>query len=265
MKTAGSKVKGHTFAGGSSSGHMECPFLKSKGTHGGNMDRILLVEDDESLAMGIEYSLVNEDYEVKIAGNIREGFESFRQQEFQLVLLDVMLPDGNGFDLCKQIRKESDIPVIFLTACDEEVNIVQGLDLGGDDYITKPFRLKELISRIKAALRRAPGDKAEKARITSKDITLYPLETKVTKSNAEICLTPVEFRLLSLFMQNPLQTLSRELILEKLWDIKGEFVNDNALSVFVRRLREKLEVDPSQPEYIVTVRGAGYKWDQRSN
>lgn len=229
------------------------------------MDKILLVEDDESLAMGIAFSLENENFEVKTAGSIKEAYQYFRQESFRLLLLDVMLPDGSGFDLCRRIRNDSDVPVIFLTACDEEINIVQGLDLGGDDYITKPFKVMELISRIRAALRRSKGSGLqERQLLTSRDIRLYPMETRVTRNDVEISLTPVEFRLLTLFVRNPLQTLTREQILQKLWDVDGEFINDNALSVFVRRLREKLEDDPSNPEYIITVRGTGYKWNQRS-
>lgn len=229
------------------------------------MDKILLVEDDESLAMGIAFSLENENFEVKTAGSIKEAYQYFRQESFRLLLLDVMLPDGSGFDLCRRIRNDSDVPVIFLTACDEEINIVQGLDLGGDDYITKPFKVMELISRIRAALRRSKGSGIqERQLLTSRDIRLYPMETRVTRNDVEISLTPVEFRLLTLFVRNPLQTLTREQILQKLWDVDGEFINDNALSVFVRRLREKLEDDPSNPEYIITVRGTGYKWNQRS-
>lgn len=233
------------------------------------MDKILLVEDDETLAMGIEFTLKNENFSVSRADSVGEAYRLFKADAFGLILLDVMLPDGNGYELCKRIRTESDIPIIFLTACDEEVNIVQGLDLGGDDYVTKPFKIKELISRIRAALRRTSGaspgaDSGIRRQITSGGISIHPLETRVTKDGEDISLTPVEFRLLNLFMQNPLQTLTRERILEKLWDVEGDFVNDNALSVFVRRLREKLEDDPSNPEYITTVRGVGYKWSQRS-
>lgn len=229
------------------------------------MERILLVEDDEPLALGIAFSLESEGFSVAKARSIGEALELFRKNAYHLLLLDVMLPDGNGYDLCRIVRSESSVPVIFLTACDEEVNVVQGLDLGGDDYITKPFKVKELVSRIRAALRRAPSGQARTGTVVSSgDIRLYPLQTRVTKNQEEIFLTPVEFRLLSMFMLNPQQTLTRERILEKLWDIDGDFVNDNALSVFVRRLREKLEDDPAHPVYIITVRGMGYRWEQGS-
>jgi DNA-binding response OmpR family regulator len=178
-----------------------------------------------------------------------------------------MLPDGSGYDFCQEIRKTSRTPVIFLTACDEEVNVVLGLDIGGDDYMTKPFRVKELVSRIRAVLRRQDG-RQENSKgvipwIQSGNITMYPLETKVMKDNKEIPLTPAEYKLLSALIQNPLQTLEREKILEKLWDMDGEFVDDNTVSVYIRRLREKLEENPSKPECIVTVRGIGYKWNKK--
>ncbi|MBB6214363.1 DNA-binding response OmpR family regulator [Anaerosolibacter carboniphilus] len=231
------------------------------------MSRILVVEDDQALAMGIEFALKKEEFEVQVADNIQAAKKAFQEERYQLVLLDVMLPDGSGYDLCREIRETSKIPVIFLTACDEEVNVVLGLDIGGDDYITKPFRVKELISRIRAVLRRQGGNQ-ENTRtaavcIKSGDIALYPLETKVTRDNKEILLTPAEYKLLSALIQNPMQTLGREIILEKLWDMDGEFVDDNTVSVYIRRLREKLEDNPSKPEYIVTVRGIGYKWNKK--
>lgn len=227
------------------------------------MEKILLVEDDEPLAVGIAFSLEREGFAVTTARYVAEALELFRKNTYNLLLLDVMLPDGNGYDICRTVRHESSVPVIFLTACDEEVNIVQGLDLGGDDYITKPFKVKELVSRLRAALRRAPSGQAGTGScLSSGDIRVFPLQTKVVKANEEIYLTPVEFRLLSMFLQNPRQTLSREQILEKLWDINGDFVNDNALSVFIRRLREKLEDDPAHPVHILTVRGMGYRWEQ---
>lgn len=230
------------------------------------MQRILLVEDDEPLAMGVEFSLINEGFEIKTAKSIKEAQELFNLELFHLILLDVLLPDGMGYELCKNIRIKSDIPIIFLTACDEEANIVLGLDIGGDDYITKPFKLKELVSRIKAALRRAQKENSSiEMGIHSKKISVYPMETRVCKNGMDISLTTAEYKLLVLLLQNPLQTISRETILDKLWDIEGDFINDNTLSVFIRRLREKLEEDPSHPEYIITVRGVGYKWNQRSN
>ncbi|MCX7709841.1 MAG: response regulator transcription factor [Clostridia bacterium] len=227
------------------------------------MESILVIEDDEALGMGIEYALKKESFGVSVAKTIHNGYELYKSGAFQLILLDVMLPDGSGYDLCKRIRKESAIPILFLTACDEEVNVVLGLDIGGDDYITKPFRVRELISRIKVALRRNSSEKvSDKSILGSGDIVIHLLQTKAFKDSRELSLTPVEFKLLTMFIQNPMQTLTRDQILEKLWDIEGEFVDDNTLSVYIRRLREKIEADPSSPDYIVTVRGMGYRWNR---
>ena len=224
------------------------------------MNRILLVEDDSTLAIGIEYSLKNEGYEVDVSETILEGKELFEENRYRLVLLDVMLPDGSGYELCKEIREKSNTPIIFLTACDEEVNIVMGLDIGGDDYITKPFRIRELISRIKAVLRRYEEDSYGDI-LMSEDIKMFLLEGKVEKNGEEIFLTPIEYKLLVHFMKNPNQILSRNTMLERLWDTSGEFVDDNTLSVYIKRLREKIEDSSSTPKYIKTVRGLGYKWD----
>ncbi len=225
------------------------------------MAKILLVEDDSTLAMGIEYSLKNEGYMVDIAHNFTDGRDLVRQNNYDLIILDVGLPDGNGFDLCREIRKDKTTPVIFLTAQDEEVNIVMGLDLGGDDYITKPFRIKELISRIKAVMRRT-AKISQRDLLISNDIKVNLLESKVYKDNELIWLTPSEYKLLIILMNNHHQVLSRSKILENLWDIDGDFVDDNSLSVYIRRLREKIEDDSSNPKYIKTVRGIGYRWDE---
>lgn len=225
------------------------------------METILLIEDDETLARGIEYALKKENWQVQVAPTLTAGRRFVQTREFTLVLLDVMLPDGNGFDFCQEIRKTSDVPVVFLTACDEEVNIVQGLDLGGDDYVTKPFRVRELISRIKAVLRRRiPG--SQQQTLTSGGITLDLTKRQVYLQNKPLPVTPMEFKLLEVFIQHALQVLGREQILDKLWDMDGEFIDDNTLSVYIRRLREKIEQNPSQPEYILTVRGFGYKWNR---
>ncbi|MBU5294766.1 response regulator transcription factor [Anaerosalibacter bizertensis] len=224
------------------------------------MSKILLVEDDSTLAIGLEYSLKNEGYEIDVANNLFKARELFSVENYQLILLDVMLPDGNGYEFCKEIREESNIPIIFLTACDEEVNVVMGLDIGADDYISKPFRIRELISRIKSVLRRYGEDGLGKV-LVSGDIKLYFLEGKVEKYGEEVSLTPIEYKLLANFMKNPNQVLSRSNILESLWDTGGEFVDDNTLSVYIKRLREKIEDNSSKPIYIKTVRGLGYKWD----
>ncbi|WBW97642.1 response regulator transcription factor [Oceanirhabdus sp. W0125-5] len=231
------------------------------------MEKLLVIEDDESLATGIKYTLEKEGFNVKVRNCISDGAKAFEEDNFDLVLLDVMLPDGNGFELCEKIRKKSEIPIIFLTACDEEVNIVLGLDLGADDYITKPFRVRELVSRLRAALRRSNMKKESSEyidRISSGNLILNLMERKLMKSGKEIFLTTMEYKLIAMFMKSPQKTLSRNVILEKLWDINGEFVDDNTLSVYIRRLREKIEDDPSRPRFIITVRGLGYKWNQGS-
>ena len=226
------------------------------------MINILLVEDDSTLAIGLKYALENEGFGVEWANTIEAATKALNQAQFHLIILDIMLPDGNGYDFCRYIRKHSDIPIIFLTSYDEEVNIVLGLDIGGDDYIIKPFRVMELMSRIKAVLRRhKTSQQKEPAYFVSGDIKISPESRKVTKNDNEIILTPIEYRLLLTFIKHPHQVLTRGQILEYLWDIDGEFVDDNTLSVYIRRLREKIEDKPSSPSYIKTVRGVGYRWD----
>lgn len=224
------------------------------------MQKILLVEDDETLLMGIEYSLKNEGYKVESATTVASAKQVINQREYDLIILDIGLPDGNGFDLCNHIRKDKITPIIFLTAQDEEVNVVMGLEMGADDYITKPFRIKELISRIKAVMRRADPAPVGKT-LGSKEIKVNLVEAKVYVKGDLVQLTPSEHKLLLILMDHPHQALSRMQILESLWDVEGEFVDDNSLSVYIRRLRQKIEEDSSKPLYIKTVRGIGYRWD----
>lgn len=198
---------------------------------------ILLVEDDETLAYGLKYSLEKADFSVIHANTAAAAIEKFSPGT-DLVLLDIMLPDGSGYDVCRKMRESSDIPIIFLTACDSEANAVAGLDLGADDYICKPFRLGELTSRIRAVLRRY--EKASGLPVPEEEYG---------------GLTLIETKLLSMLRENRGQTLTRMQILNKLWDNKGEFVDDNTLSVHISRLREKVGAD-----HIITVRGVGYKW-----
>lgn len=226
------------------------------------MEKILLVEDDEALSKGIIFALERESFDVIYAGTVAESEKYIAEKSFDLIILDVNLPDGNGFDLCKNIRQTINVPIIFLTACDEEVNVVLGLEIGGDDYITKPFRLREFISRIKAVLRRTGEAKDNSCILISRSIKFNTGEMKLYKNNQEIILTKIEYKLINTFMNNPLLVLSRGKLLEAIWDVDGEFVDDNALSVSIRRLREKIEDNPSKPEYIITVRGMGYKWNQ---
>lgn len=225
------------------------------------MSSILLVEDDGTLAYGLEFTLKNEGFNVALADTLEGARKSFKNNKFDLILLDVKLPDGTGYDFCREVRKNSSIPIIFLTAFDEEVNVVLGLDIGGDDYITKPFRIRELVSRIKAVLRRNSIDENKKDVLTFSSIKIYLQEGKITKNEQEVVLTASEYRLLLTLVKNSNKVLSRNTILENLWDIGGEFVDDNTLSVYIRRLREKIEDDAAKPSYILTVRGMGYKWN----
>lgn len=221
-------------------------------------NRILLVEDDTSLIDGLEYTLMKNNFDVRIAQTVRDALSLFDQESFDLLLLDLTLPDGTGFDICRSVRQRSEVPIIFLTASDEEVSVVMGLDIGGDDYITKPFNLGELISRINALLRRSK--KLQSPVLKSQGIAVDLLRGSVTKNGEALELTAAEQRLLILFLQNPGMVLSRDIILERLWDSHGDFVDDNTLSVYIRRLRSKIEDDPNHPARLLTVRGMGYKW-----
>ncbi|GKX67209.1 response regulator transcription factor [Inconstantimicrobium mannanitabidum] len=221
--------------------------------------KILLVEDDMTLAMGIEYSLKNEGFEVIHANTLAKGRQAYKDLEIDMILLDVTLPDGSGYDLCKEIRKGSDVPIIFLTACDEEVNIVLGLDMGADDYLTKPVRVRELIARINAVARRKKKEDSNSDKIAFRDLTILPLKYEVYKQSEKIALTSVEYKLLLLLFENKGNVLTRVQLLQKLWDIEGDFIEEKTLTVYIKRLREKLGEDKDNP-YIETVRGVGYKW-----
>ena len=228
------------------------------------MQKILLLEDDISLIDGLTYSLKKNGYEIIVARSVKEAgaLLAGRGSEFDLLLFDVTLPDGNGFYLCERLRAEgNETPIIFLTASDEEINVVRGLDCGGDDYITKPFKLGELCSRIRALLRRSAGYRAEEGILRSGSLIVNLTEGRVMLDGAPVDCTGAEYRLLCLFLANRGKVLPRSLILDKLWDGAGNFVDDNTLSVYVRRLREKLEQDPSSPEHLKTVRGLGYQWE----
>ncbi|HHW66590.1 MAG TPA: response regulator transcription factor [Epulopiscium sp.] len=221
--------------------------------------KILLVEDDRTIASGLEYSLEQEGYNVVICYDVMSGKKALMENQFDLCLLDLSLPDGSGYELCKIAREKWDIPIIFLTACDEEVNVVMGLDMGADDYITKPFRVRELISRIKSVLRRYQKGMQSKHILELGDIRINTLDAKVYKSGKEVNLTPLEYRLLLVFANNEGQVLSRGQLLEGIWDVAGDFVNDNTLTVYIKRIREKIEDDPQNPAIIKTIRGLGYK------
>ena len=225
------------------------------------MKSILIVEDNEAIIKGLKYLLEQENFDVTICKTAEDTMNVVGTKTFDLIILDITLPDGNGYDFCKEIRKINNTPIIFLTACDDEVNVVMGLDLGGDDYITKPFRVRELISRIKAVMRRNKGEDKSKKVLKYGDLSIHTLEARVFKGSEEVFLTSVEYKLLLILIQNENIVLSRNQILEKLWDITYDFINDNTLTVYIKRLREKIEDDSSNPHHIITVRGIGYKWN----
>lgn len=219
--------------------------------------RILVVEDDRVIATGLEYSLQQEGYDVKNAYSYKEAKEQIDNVPFDLYLLDITLPDGNGYDLCKEIKKKKDTPVIFLTALEDEVNVVMGLDFGADDYIIKPFRIRELMSRIRSVLRRYHKENEDNV-VYVADIEINVREKRIYKNNVEIILTAMEFRLLLQLLNHRGQVLTRNQLLEGIWDVSGDFVNDNTLTVYIKRLREKLEDDMCNPVIIKTIRGIGY-------
>lgn len=223
---------------------------------------ILIVEDDSIIASGLEYSLQQEGFVVTVADRCSRAFELIEQMEYDICLLDLCLPDGSGYDICKKVKARYDIPVIFLTAVDNEVNTVMGLDMGADDYITKPFRIRELVSRIKSVLRRYHKEVAQQDIVTIQHITINLKEAKVYKRKEEILLTAMEYRLLLTFINNLSRVLSRNQLLEGIWDVSGDYVNDNTLTVYIKRLREKLEEDVVNPTLIKTVRGLGYMMEK---
>lgn len=225
------------------------------------MKRILLVEDDLSLINGLSYAVKKQGYMLDVARTSDEKDRLWEEGKYDLVVLDVSLPDGSGFDICRDIRQTSKVPIIFLTAADEEADIIMGLDIGGDDYITKPFKLAVFLSRINALLRRSDNFNQSDSELSSNGITLQLLKGEVYKNNEKIELTGNEYKLLRLFMENPDQVLSPEQILNSIWDCDGNYVDNNTMTVYIRRLRIKIEDDPGKPKRIMTVRGMGYKWN----
>ena len=228
------------------------------------MSRLLLLEDDLSLIDGLKYSLEKNGFELDVARSVTEARKYLSAGHgYDLLLLDVTLPDGTGFMICEERRALNDMtPIIFLTAADEETSIIRGLDCGGDDYITKPFKLGELCSRIRALLRRSALQSSPYTGvIRSGPVTIDQTAAKAYLSGEYLDLTGAEYRLLCLFILHAGQTLTRNLILDELWDGQGNFVDDNTLSVYIRRLREKIEEQPSRPEHLLTVRGMGYRWE----
>ena len=222
------------------------------------MTRILLVEDDKSIVTNLTEYLTKEGYTVKSASGQKDALQFVEKEKFDLVLLDISLSDGNGFAVCKAIKSDYNIPVIFLTASGDEYSTVTGFELGADDYIAKPFRPRELVSRIKNVLRLTGGTNSK---IWLDNIMIDIDKGIVSKNGKDLHLSALEYRLLLVFLGNRGIVLSRTQLLDAIWDIAGDFVNDNTLTVYIKRLREKLEEDPQNPEIIKTVRGLGYKVD----
>lgn len=218
---------------------------------------IFLLEDDEAIGIGLTYSLENEGYNVTLAKSVKEAEKIIDEKEFSLYILDLTLPDGSGYDVCKRIKAKGDLPVIFLTAYDDEVNVIMGFELGANDYISKPFRVKELMLRIKSVMRRYSNETSDGI-IKINNLKINTNEAKVYKNNEEIILTAMEYRLLLILLSNRGKVLSRTALLENIWDVAGDFVEDNTLTVYIKRLRDKIEEDPAKPEFIKTVRGLGY-------
>ncbi len=219
--------------------------------------KIFVLEDDEAIGIGLSYTLQSEKFDVTLAKTVKNAYEIIEKDSFDLYLLDLTLPDGNGYDVCKAIKAKTDSPVIFLTAFDDEVNVVTGFELGADDYISKPFRVRELLARIRACLKRYSKNSDEK-KVQIGELTVLPAEAKVLLGGKEVILTSMEYRLLLTFISNRGKILTRQRLLEDIWDVEGDFVNDNTLTVYIKRLRDKIEKDTENPEYIKTVRGMGY-------
>lgn len=225
------------------------------------MKWILLVEDDLSLINGLSFAVKKQGYMLDVAHTKDEADRLWQNGAYDLVILDVSLPDGSGFDICKRIRQTSKVPIMFLTAMDEETDIIMGLDIGGDDYITKPFKLAVFMSRINALLRRSDNFNQADTELNSNGIRVQLLKGEVYKNNVQVELTAREYKLLCLFMENPDEVLSPEQILNRLWDCDENYIDNNSLTVYIRRLRTKIEDDPGKPKRIVTVRRMGYKWN----
>lgn len=225
------------------------------------MKRIFFVEDDLSLQGGLSFALKKQGYEVENARTFAQAEQMWQEGQYDLVILDVTLPDGSGFDLCREIRQNSHVPILFLTAADEETDVTLGLDIGGDDYVTKPFKLAIFLSRVNALLRRSGQFEPKDAELSSHGIRVDRLKGEVYKGTNKIDLTASEYKLLCFLMEHPDQVLSPEQILGRLWDWEEHYIENKTLSVYIRRLRAKMEDDPNHPQRILTVRGMGYKWN----
>lgn len=220
------------------------------------MKWIFLVEDDKAIARNLVLLLRAEGFTVTHASTRSEALTALAGNKFDLALIDISLPDGNGFTVCTEIKETQDIPVIFLTASGDEASVVTGLNMGADDYITKPFRPRELIARIETALRKS-GRSPSTFEICGLHVDMA--SGIVKKDGNEVFLSPLEYRLLLIFISNPKSIITRSRLLDELWDAAGEFVNDNTLTVYIKRLREKIENNSASPQIILTVRGRGYR------
>lgn len=218
--------------------------------------KVLLVEDDREIVENLTEYLSTEGYLVKSVNTQRDTMEILEKETFDLLLLDVTLKQGNGYGVCTAVKEKYDLPVIFLTALDDEFSVVTGLDMGADDYISKPFRPRELVSRMRSVLRRSGRTQAV---VNIRDIRIDTEKGIVTRAGQELFLSALEYRLLLVFVNNRGMVLTRGRLLDEIWDAAGEFVNDNTLTVYIKRLREKIEKDPQNPEIIMTVRGMGYR------
>lgn len=219
------------------------------------MKKVLLVEDNSSIAEGIKYAMEKEQLSITICENMEKSKKCIDSNEYELILLDIMLPDGNGLTLYQYIKSKYNIPIFFVTAKDTEDDIVKGIELGADDYIIKPFRMRELIARIKSVLKRNEPSSVIKIgniMFDEKNNTIY-------KNDEQITLTALEYKLMSILVENRGRLVTREYLLSRIWDISSNFVNDNTLTVYMKRLREKIEDMPNQPKIIKTIRGIGYK------
>ncbi|MCM1121671.1 MAG: response regulator transcription factor [Eubacterium sp.] len=224
------------------------------------MKRLFFVEDDLSLINGLTFAIRKQGYEIDVARTKQEAETLWTDGRYDLIILDVSLPDGSGFEICKKIRQTSKVPIMFLTAVDEETDIIMGLDIGADDYITKPFKLAVFLSRVNALLRRSGNFSQPDTELVSNGITLQLLKGEGYKNGEPLELTANEYKLLCLFMENPNTVLSPEQILGRLWDCDENYIDNKTLTVYIRRLRMKIEDNPGEPTKIVTVRGMGYKW-----
>lgn len=222
------------------------------------MNRILLVEDDRQIIENLDEFLRHEGFDVKNATGQASALALLKENVFDIVLLDIMLADGNGFTTCSAIKSEYDLPVIFLTASGDEYSTVTGFELGADDYISKPFRPRELISRIKNILR-LTSNSGGITRLG--DVLVDTVKGTASRDGKDLYLSALEYRLLLVFINNKNAILTRTQLLETIWDVAGEFVNDNTLTVYIKRLREKIEKDPQNPQIIKTIRGMGYRLD----